>query len=98
MANGIEVIQNKFLKLVWILTNRDWTNEMVIIGVIVLACWDLSNVGKDGTATLANTIGGGLIGYLTRAVQDMKESAKILQFPAPTPEPKEPEARTGTDN
>jgi hypothetical protein len=72
MTNGIEVIQNKFLKFIWLLTSRDWTNELVIIGVIILAGIDLSN--SAGQSQLANTIGGGLIGYLTRAVQEVKES------------------------
>jgi len=67
MTNGIEVIQNKFLKFVWLLTSRDWTNELVIVGVILLAV-----IQKD--AELSHAIGGGLIGYLTRAAQEVKES------------------------
>ena len=73
MSNGIEIIQNKFLKFVWLITSRDWTNELVIIGVIILAGMDIHKAAA-GEAQLAYTVGGGLIGYLTRAIQESKES------------------------
>ena len=67
MTNGIETIQNKFLKFIWLLTSRDWTNELVIVGVILLAI-----LQKE--SELSNVVAGGLIGYLTRAAQEVKES------------------------
>jgi len=63
MSNGIEPIQNKFLKFVWLLTAKDWTNELIIIGVLLVAIWH-----KD--TELSSMIVGGLIGYLTRVAQD----------------------------
>ena len=63
MSNGIEPIQNKFLKFVWLLTAKDWTNELIIIGVLLVAIWH-----KD--TELSSMIVVGLIGYLTRVAQD----------------------------
>jgi hypothetical protein len=67
MSNGIEVIENKFLKFIWLLTSRDWTNELVIVGVIALAI-----IQRE--SELSNVVAGGLIGYLTRAAHEVKES------------------------
>lgn len=70
MTNGIEVIQNKFLKFVWLLTSKDWTNELVIVGVITLAI-----IQKE--SELSSVIAGGLIGYLTRATQEDQKTSPV---------------------
>jgi len=76
MSNGIEIIQNKFLKFIWIMVQRDWTNELVIVGVILLGVLDIY---KTEDPQLAYAVGGGLIGYLTRAGQEgLKDAGEIL--------------------
>lgn len=65
-------LQSKFLKFVWLLSARDWTNEIVIVGVLILGAIDLV-LAREGQAQLAYTVGGGLIGYLVRDVQQLPE-------------------------
>jgi len=66
MSNGIEPIQNKFLKLIWLLTAKDWTSELIIVGVIILAV-------VSGDKQVVGNVVSGLIGFMAKGGVDALE-------------------------
>jgi hypothetical protein len=65
-------LQSKFLKWWWLLSVRDWTNEIIVIGLMILAGMDLA-IAPEGQAQLAYAIGGGLVGYLVKSDNKIPE-------------------------
>ena len=53
------------------LLDKDWSEELCIVAIAVVAIWTVSELGVDSSNIVSAAVGG-LIGYLTRRAKEVK--------------------------